>query len=314
MIRKLLAAMFFVLAAVCTSASAQSLLVVSRANDELVMMDPETGNVTARYATGSFPHEVAYDESTARVFAAAYAGDAVTMLDLKTGRLETWSISGSSPHGVAARAGRIWVTSEETSEILELDPDTGVVIDRWDTGGWRSHMLAVSWNSDHLYVANIDSGSVSFINTRTDETNVVTTGAGAEGIDISPDGAEVWVSNRSENTVSIIDTALGNVTHELDTDGEFPVKLRFRPDGEEVWIANNSSGTLIVIDAETRETRAIIETGPRPLGLAFSADSKWAYCSMPSSNEVLVIDTATYRIMRRLSAPLSPDGMVWLPF
>jgi YVTN family beta-propeller protein len=102
-------------------------------------------------------------------------------------------------------------------------------------------------------VANIGSGSVTVIDLKT-MTKVVDlpTGAGAEGIDISPDEKEVWVSNRAANTVSIIETIFPKVVSTVESK-DFPIRVKFTPDGKQVLVSNARSGDVAIFDAASRK-------------------------------------------------------------
>ena len=67
-------------------------------------------------------------------------------------------------------------------------------------------MVEVALGGSRAFVANIGSGTVTVIdlNQGTVIRNIAT-GAGAEGITASIDGNEIWVTNRSADTVSVID-------------------------------------------------------------------------------------------------------------
>jgi len=68
-----------------------------------------------------------------------------------------------------------------------------------------------------LYVAQLDMANVSVIDALTGETTNVVTGRGPEGIAISPHEREVWVSNRDDDTVSVIATAQDVIIGEFDS-------------------------------------------------------------------------------------------------
>src|SRR5689334_15387915 len=52
---------------------------------------------------------------------------------------------------------------------------------------------------------------------------------------ITPDGAEVYVSNTDSNTVSVINTATNTVTHTIAV-GSQPDALAVAPDGSKVYV------------------------------------------------------------------------------
>jgi YVTN family beta-propeller protein len=294
---------------------AQELAVVSRAADALVFHDIETGSESGRVAVGDFPHEVALNAAGSHAYVASYGGDTIHAIDLRTRQVRAFRFEEHEAlHGVAVsrEPGVFWVTAEKSGAVLEIDEGTGEIVRAWPTHGNQSHMAAATPDGRKLYVADLGSDAVSVIDRIAGTTTRVSTGAGPEGVEVSPDGAETWVSNRDDNTVSVIDTTSDRVVATFSSGGVFPVKLRFRPDGREVWIANNRSASIAVFDGASRELVGTIRVGERPLGIAFSADSRTAYVTRPGDNEILEIETPTRTIRRRLKTAGSPDGLVWV--
>lgn len=297
-------------------AGAQEIAVVSRGVDAIAFVDLTDGTGGQTLPAGSFPHEIAVDTPSGLAYVPSYGGNTIHVFDLRTrSAVTSWILDGHSAlHGVrTSRDGSLlWVTAEEERVVVELSTRDGSVQNTWPTHGYRSHMIVSTPDDAKLFVANIDSGTVSSINRISGAVTVISTGAGAEGIDISPDGTEVWVSNRAENTVSIIDAGTDEVLTTFSSRGQFPVKVRFSPDGAQVWVANNRSGSVAVFDSKTRRLRGSVNIGSRPLGLLFSPDAKIGYVSRPGASEIVEIDTGTLAILRRLPVPAGPDGMAWV--
>ena len=173
-------------------------------------------------------------------------------------------------------------------------------------------MVAATPDDRKLYVPNLDDGTVSVIDRSDGSLRQIETGEGPEGIGVSPSGAEVWVANRGDGTVSVIDRRTDEIIERFPTEGRFPVKLRFSPDGRYVLVANNRSGSVSLFDTESRSLLAVIPTGERPLGLAFSGDSRLGYVTRPGADEVVEIDLRSHRVTRRLRTLPNPDGILWL--
>ena len=293
---------------------ADRLAVVSRSDNLVAFIDLESGEITSTVATGNNPHEMAADSNRRFAYVPAYGGNRIAKVDLANEALvDTFEIDDHrAMHSAAWLNGALWVTAEQKKVVLKVDPESGAVVAEFPTGGDVSHMVIAVAAHDRLYTANMDSANVSSISAESGAMALIATGAGAEGIDATPDGSAVWISNREENTISIIDTENNAVQREFSSEGNFPVKLRMRPDGKEVWVANNLSASIAVFDAETLEHKRNIEVGARPLGIIFSDDSSKGYVSRPGASVVLEIETSSGEILRSIKAPKSPDGMVYL--
>ena len=304
-----------ILLVVVNPMQAAELAVVSRAEHLVAFVELETGRLTSTVPTGRNPHEILVTLDRRLALVPSYAGNRVSSIDLESQRLiNHFEITGHrAMHSGAWLDGFVWITDEEQGVILKLDPKSGKVVCETPTGGDKSHMVIAVRKLNRLYVANMGSGTVSSIDAESRTVRLIPVGDGPEGIDASPDGLHVWVSNREENTVTIISTATDEVVHEFSSHGEFPVKLRIRPDGREAWVVNNRSGSVAVFDVASRQHKRNINIGSRPLGIVFSDDGSRAFVSRPGASLVVEVDTESMQVLRSFQTPRSPDGMIYLP-
>ena len=121
----------------------------------------------------------------------------------------------------------------------------------------------------------------------------INVGNGPHGVAVTPDGSRVYVTNRDDNTVSVIDAASGAVIGSPIAVGNAPQGLAVSPDGTRVYVCNPDDNTVLVIDTATN---AVIGN---PIGvstanwLAFTPDGTRAYVTQIGSADrsVAVIDT-----------------------
>ena len=301
-----------------TAALADSLLVVNKGEDTLAIVDSETLEVTARVAVGANPHEVAVSPDGTTAYVSDYGGaqgTTISVVDVASAtRTDVWDVAPNrGPHGIwlSSDGTVLWVTTETSGTVIEIDTGSGEVTQVWESGQNVSHQLVPTPDGEVLYVANIGSGSVTVIDRGDNSVVSIPTGAGAEGIDASPDGREIWVTNRAADTVSIIDTASDTVIADINSGGAFPIRARFTPDGNEVYVSNANSGDVAVFDAATRELLTTIDVGAVPIGIVMSADGARAFIANTADDFVTVIDTATREVIQRIETGDEPDGMAW---
>lgn len=312
-----------VLAVVPWPAAAQERLVVlDRTRAHALLVDPGTRQVLARVPTGAGPQElvispdgrVAYvtvhgttDESLVRPAE-------IAVLDLESHEVVDTFPAGaySGPAGIGRSdlGSRIWVTAGERGEVLELDARDGSMLMRWKTGGARSHTLTVTPDGRKLYVTVARSDSVAVIDRMTVAAGRIPTGAGPEGLDLAPDGSELWVSNRDDHTLTVIDTRRDAVVATVGSGGLEPTRPRFRPDGAEVWVVHRGSASVSVIDRGSRSRVWEIPLPGAPWDILFSPDGRLAYVSMPEWGEVAVVDVAGRKVLDYIPAG-SPGAMAW---
>ncbi|HET6278634.1 MAG TPA: beta-propeller fold lactonase family protein, partial [Candidatus Polarisedimenticolia bacterium] len=159
--------------------------------------------------------------------------------------------------------------------------------------------------------ANIGSGSITVIDRDGDTVRSIATGDGAEGIDITPDGREVWVTNRGAGTISVIRVQDDRLVATFDSGGTFPIRLKFTPDGRQAWVSNGRSNALAVFDAARRTLLKTIEVGAMPVGIQMTPDGRRAFVANTNDDRVTVLDVVQAAVIDSFTTGREPDGMAW---
>jgi YVTN family beta-propeller protein len=177
-------------------------------------------------------------------------------------------------------------------------------------------MLVANKNVQEIFTANIGSDSVTAIQ-RTQNANgwketVVAVGKGPEGIDISPDGREVWAANSQDGTVSIIDASANKLKETVDIKSKHSNRLKFTLDGSLALVSDAEGDEVIAIDAVSRKERKRIKVGKTPLGILMEPGGSRAYVATSGSNSVDVIDLKTLEVVNHIpTGGKDPDGLAW---
>ena len=181
------------------------------------------------------------------------------------------------------------------------------------TGQNTTHMVIVSKDGSKLVTANIGSDSISIIertgNGGWNET-VVPVGKGPEGIDVSPDGTQIWTAHSRDGGVSIIDIASKKVVQTLQLGTKRSNRLKFTPDRKLVLISDLDGGELVVLDASTKREIKRMKLGRSPEGILIAPDGERAFVAVNGDNYVAVLNLKTLEVTGRISMS-SPDGMAW---
>jgi YVTN family beta-propeller protein len=312
------------------------LVVVNKSDDTVSILDAKSGALRATVKTGRGPHEVEVlaDGKTAAVSdygKATEPGHTVTLVDLdRAAVLATVELGpGTRPHGLESLAdGRLLVTAEGTKELLVVDPKARRVTMRIPTGREVSHMVAAARPAGRAFVASIGSGTVTAADLAGGKVAADrATGEGAEGIDVTPDGGQVWVTNRAADTVSVLDAANLEVLATLPAP-KFPIRVKVTPDGKRALVSCAQSGDVAVFDVASRkeirriamdkdavagsEARVFSDRfgkSPVPVGLLIAPDGRRAWVASTNADVVSVIDLETYQVVGRLTAGREPDGL-----
>lgn len=309
-----------------------ALLVLNKADSELAIVDPGTLKVVAKVKTGAIPHEVAASaDGTIAVttnYGAHQDGTTISVIDLgsqkEIHRVELKNLTGPrgeafgdliGPHGVEFFDGKAWFTAEGSKKIARYDPATNRVDWVHEIGENRTHMLVISREGHTIYTSNVNSDSVTVVAASPDKAKwfntVIPTGKGPEGIDISPDGMEVWAANSGAGTVTIIDTTTKKVTDTVNVGTKHSNRLKFTPRGKWVLISDLGSGELLVIDAGTRKEVKRLKLGKSAEGILIAPDDSKAFVAVSGDNKVAVVDLKKLEVTTTFETGNDPDGMAW---
>jgi len=314
-------ALFIALTAAIVSAATPSpaLLVLDKDDAALVIIDPATGKIAGRVPTGAGPHEVAASADGKLAFVGNYGGNpgnTVSVIDLVAQKeLHRFEIAPlSRAHGVAFFDGKFYFTAEANKVIGRYDPAANVIDWVLGTGQNTTHMVLLSKDGSKIFTANIGSDSVSIFE-RSGAANwnqtVVAVGKGPEGIDLSPDGREIWTAHSRDGGVSIIDVGGKKVVQTLNLGTGRSNRLKFTPDGRRVLISDINAGEVLVLDAPARKEIKRLKVGKTPEGILVAPDGSHAYLAVTGDNQIAVLDLKTLEITGHIEPGKGPDGMAW---
>ena len=311
MTRIALALSFVALASlsVATLAADGTLLIANRSGGSVSMIDLQTETEIARLPIGPvIPHELAASPDGRWAVTGEYGGSAnpgrhLVVIDVAAAEIAARIDLGpdSRPHSIAflADSRRVLATMEQSDSLALVDIVDREVLRVWPTGGRDSHMVRLSPDQNRAYVASRGGeGTLSVVWLNEDRPpTVIPTGAGAEGIAVSPDGAEIWVANRGDQSISIVDAATLAVTTTIE--GPTVNRVEFLPDGQAVIpggpSADDSARELTFYDGVSKQVARRVElqdagtagTGGRLLSadaMLFLADSALNQISMLDPN------------------------------
>jgi YVTN family beta-propeller protein len=335
-------ALFLIWVSSAAIADSGTLLVLNKSDNTVSLIDLASKQTIGTIPTGVAPHEVTVSPDGKIAVIANYGnqqqpGKTLTVIDLLAKKpLKTIDLGEyRRPHGIMwLRGDEIVVTAEGNKALVLVDVNKGTVSAAIVTEQNVSHMVVVAPRSGRAFVANIGSGSVTAIDLKTRrKLSDIATGAGAEGIDISPDQKEVWVTNRAANTVSVIDVESLKVTATLESK-DFPIRVKFAPGGKHALVSNARSGDVSVFDVATRKEvkRVPMELkaaegstsgqrlfgnqfgqSPVPVGILVAPKLSQAFIANTNADIVTVIDLKTWQIVGRLTAGKEPDGLGYSP-
>ncbi len=312
-----------------------TLVVANKSGDTVSFIDLDTGREAARVEVGRAPHELAVSPDGRTVLVGEYGpesdhGRTVAILDLASatvvGRIDVGP--DSRPHSIAflPDGSRAVVTLQNLDTLAVLDLQSRTVARTIPTGGRESHMVRLSPDARRAYVTSrLGEGTLSIIDLEGDSpTRVLETGAGAEGLAVTPDGREVWVLDREAGTITIVDASRGVVVERVPSRMQSN-RIAISGAGEAI-VTNGTSGEGVVqyvnlwdVETRTRKGRELPLKDGQPGEGAFGIwiQDRTAFISDTNGGRVLAYDLDSWgsepQVLISGLEKERPDGMGWSP-
>ncbi len=122
-------------------------------------------------------------------------------------------------------------------------------------------------------------------------------------------GAEAARSGAAVSTVSVVQTADGEVVRRIDVPGAVH-HVVVSPDGQLAAVTQPNAGQISIINLETYDLVATVLTGPLPNYAVFAADSARLYVSNAGNDTVSIVDTGRWIVEGNIVVGDSPEHVV----
>jgi YVTN family beta-propeller protein len=335
----------------CAQLPRNTLIVLSKDDGTLAIVDASTLKVLAKVPVGVNPHEVTASQDGSRAYVANYGNgsqNTITVVDLPNhtplAKVDLGPLYG--PHGVTYVGGYLWFTAEREKLIARLDPATNKVNWEMGTGQTGTHLLWVATDMRHIVTVNAGSSTLSLIQQlpvvsaaepkkipyskyggqTTRGTNgqpapdwdesVVSIGGHPEAFDVLHDASGnptmVWTGRYFGANIAVVDYASKKIVDTIETNEPDLLRLRFTPDGRLAVVATDTGHDVLIVDVASRKIIKRISIGTGGGGIVVSPDSSRAFVSISTGNYVAVIDLKTLTLVGKIDVGPNPDGMWWV--
>lgn len=226
---------------------------------------------------------------------------------------DVYVLSGNEAH---TNSGIVSVVDPASNTVVTTIP---IAVD-----SGSAHLVAAP-DGSHVYIDGVivsasgeqnDLGAVVTINTATNTASAPIQFASYETgtMAITPDGSQLYVPNRIDNTVTVINTATDTVTNQIPV--YVPQNPVVTPSGNNVYVAADTGSSVSVINTTTNTVTATVPLGDWGVDphLVMSPDGTRVYASTGSHfvtgdatavGSITAIDTATNSIV---GSPLSGNS------
>ena len=230
---------------VALSPDGRDLLVGDAGGNEMLFLNPQTGEVKRRLPMAD-PYHLAFSPNGKWLVVTGLARNQVDVYDAGTMTLSKRFPLSSMPSHVAYApdSSLAYVTLQGTNKVAALDLRRQAVVWTAEVG---STPAGIMWLNGKLLVANMGTDHFAVVDPvdgRVEQR--IRTGRGAHQLFLSPDGKTLWVNNRVDGTTVSLDARTLAITRTYRVPGG-PDCIDFAPDGK-LWITQRFIQKVGVLD------------------------------------------------------------------
>ena len=240
-----------------------SLLVGDTAGNALMFLDPATGELQRR-VTASDPYQLQYSPDAKWLAVAALARNQIDIYDAATLQLAHRIPASSMPSHInySPDSSTVYVSLQGADELVAIDVRSGAV--RWKAKV-GSTPAGVLWLNGRILVGIMGADYVAVVDPATGAVERrVQTAKGAHNLFVSPDQRTLYVCNRVDGSISVLDPKTLAVRGRIAMPGG-PDDMDFAPDGK-IWVTRRWAHSVALLDPATGQFTTI-ETGRSPHGI-----------------------------------------------
>jgi DNA-binding beta-propeller fold protein YncE len=295
----------------------ESLLVLSKHDHTLAIVDPVTLKVVGHAPVGQDPHEVIASADGKTAYVSIYGGGAfhvINVIDLVGQKpladIDLGPLNG--PHGLTFVGGKLWFTAEGAKVIGSYDPARGKVDWVMGTGQNRTHMIYVTPDEKHIYTTNVASGTVSILEKAPAQM----------GPPPGPPAGSKSGQNQGPRPGGPPPPGMGGPGGQPRMDwnqtvipvGKGDEGFDLTPDGRELWTADAQDGTISIVDIAGKKRIATLDA--KVFGanrLKFTLDGKLALISSLGGGDLVIYDVAARKETKRVPIGHGAAGILMQP-
>lgn len=251
----------------------KSLIVASAVGNELIFLDPKSGQVQRRVKDVLDPYQIGFSPDQKWFVAAS----------LRLDRIDIYKYDGVNvtlskriplpklPSHIAfdAKSTMAFITQQGSDQVSGVDLKTQQV--KWTIPvGKLPAGIAMTPDDKYLLVGIMGSDYVEVIDWRAQKTvKRIKAGEGTHNFRAQGDNRYTYVSNRVSNTINIIDQKTLENVGTINVPGG-PDCMEVSDDGKTMWVTLRWIKKVAVIDLPSRKVVKMIPVGRSPHGVFFA--------------------------------------------
>lgn len=257
----------------------KTLLVANAAGDDIVLLNPITGDMTGRIPKIIDPYQIGYSPNNKWFVTAANRLDRVDVYAANGAefKLAKSIPAAKTPSHIAFTSDSklAFVTLQDSAEVVAIDLEKQVIIWRMPTGPVPAG-LWMTPKDQYLLVGITGADYVQVIDWRNrKEIKRIKTANGAHNFRPLGDKKHVFVTNRVASTISLLNMQTLEKVGDITGLPAGPDDMELTPDGKTLWVTLRFSKKVGVIDVPSMKLIDVISVGRSPHGVFFYPRASW---------------------------------------
>jgi len=245
------------------SPDGRSLLVGDTAGNQMMLLDPNTGEVQKRMPMAD-PYQLGFSPDGKFLTVNGLARNQVDVYDAVSMKLlKRFPVVATPSHlAYSPDSATVFASLQDSDKLAAFDLRT--MTEKWTMPVGRTP-AGVLWLNGKVLVADMGTDTIAVVDPVTGKVlEHVQTGKGAHQLFLSPDRKILWVNNRASGTTVSLDATTLKLIRSYAIPGG-PDDMDFAPGGK-IWITRRWAEKVAVLDPATGSYETI-DVGRSPHGL-----------------------------------------------
>jgi YVTN family beta-propeller protein len=251
----------------------KSLIVANAVGDELVFLDPKTGQIQRRMKDIADPYQIGFSPDQKWFVSNSLRLDRVDFYryDGKDLKIAARVPLAKLPSHMAfdAASTTVFITQQGSDQVSAIDLATQKI--KWTLPvGKLPAGIVMTPDDKYLLVGIMGADYVEVIDWRTQKTvKRIKAGVGTHNFRALGDKRHIFVSNRTSNEINILDQQTLEMVGNIKVPGG-PDCMEVSEDGKTLWATLRWIKKVAVVDIPSRKVIKLIPVGRSPHGVYFA--------------------------------------------
>lgn len=280
------------------SEDGKTLAVAIKSSGELLLVDVESRKISKRIAVGKNPEFVRVLNDKAFV---AYEPSSQTMAPGADASQAKKKVKADDDDATPARVS---VVDLKTGKKI-ADIEAGLETEGIEFSADEQLLLVTNESDENVSIHDIATGKlVKKVDTKKH-------GLRPRGIKRSPEGNTFAVTLELSDKMLILNKHFD--VQEVISTGNIPYGVTFNAAGTEIYVALAKAKAVQVFDSKTYALKRQINVGERCWHFTLNQDESKLLAACGRSNNIVIADTQTGKILQEISSPGMPWGIITYP-